>query len=179
MKHTIMVWPDPILRIKSTPVADIDALCRTGIIESLIETNRAALGAGLSAIQIGLPLRVFVLEIEGGPEVYINPSWIPVSNTPILKLGEGCLSIPEQQVDVERYKAIQVEWAGIDGRQHIKVADGLRAQAIQHECEHLDGEIFLDKTDIYHRDQARTRMRKLIKQAQVKGLTAGQLYYGW
>ncbi len=152
----------PILQIgnpKLREVADQVDLDRIGsdkvqnLIGDLIDTMRAANGAGLAATQIGIPLRVAVLEVGDNPRYPYKPK-IPltVAINPVIEaidhetvvINEGCLSVPLRG-DVERLINIRVRYFDRDGNAVDEIKRGLTAGTWQHECDHLDGLLFIDK----------------------------------
>lgn len=148
MIKPIVMWPDPLLRQKSTTVENIHSEQMQELVKDMIDTMRAARGVGLSAIQIGVPLRVFVLEVEPGKtQVYFNPSLVTGGLN--RKIFEGCLSLPGIFEYVPRFETTKVlhdAYSTADGAIKISVSQltGLGAQAAQHEYDHLEGKMFAD-----------------------------------
>ncbi len=146
---------DPGLRAKSTPldVVDIDSPEAQDLIDDLIHTMRDAAGAGLAAPQIGIPLRVVVMEVTSNPRypykphlpltVAVNPVIEPVGDE-FVEIDEGCLSVPLRG-EVSRYVTIRVRYFDREGIEHDEIVKGLSAGTWQHECDHLDGVLFIDK----------------------------------
>ena len=165
----IIEVPDPRLRAVSAPVDAIDDEVRT-LVADMFETMYEAPGIGLAAIQVAVPRRVVVIdlqdpEVEGGepvrrPRAFINPELVWVSEERRI-YNEGCLSIPEQYAEVERPDRIRARWLGLDGAVHEEEMDGLLATCLQHEIDHCDGVLFTDHLSRLKRDMV---MKKLAKQ---------------
>lgn len=155
----IRLYGDAVLRRRSLPVTQFDAeFRRLGAV--LADTMLAAEGAGLAAPQVGVPLRVFALagtyagvldpaeehdaETErAAVRIVVNPQLVERAGTRVDV--EGCLSIPGVYADVERAAALTLRYQDLDGAWHETPADGLHAKAVQHEIDHLDGILFLDR----------------------------------
>lgn len=142
-----MTYPDPRLREVAQPVSVVDDEIRR-LVEDMAETMYAAPGVGLAANQIGVPLRIFVIDIAGDDEpsdlkVFINPKIESRDGTQVYR--EGCLSFPGVAEDVKRAALVTVTALDAQGRQFELHADGLLAVAIQHENDHLDGVLMVDK----------------------------------
>jgi peptide deformylase len=167
----IVEVPDPLLRQKSIPVETVDDELRT-LVADMFETMYAAPGIGLAAIQVGIPKRVLVIDLqepeeEGGepvkdPRVFINPEILEHSDQEV-PYTEGCLSVPDQFADVDRPDRIRARWLDENGKQHEEVIEGLLATCLQHEMDHLEGIVFLDRISRLKRGMA---LKKLAKQRQ-------------
>lgn len=138
----LVVFPDERLRQKSLE-ADFSEDLQI-LIHNMFAVMYQYKGVGLSAIQIGMPLRVIVADVGNGREIYINPKIERIGGTKKL-MKEGCLSFPGIYEDVERYSKITVSYQDINQVNHIVNTGGLRAQMLQHEIEHLDGKLLGDK----------------------------------
>ncbi len=132
----------PVLREPSAPVAEVTAEVRR-LVEDMFETMDAAEGVGLAANQIGQAVRIAVVDAEGSRITMINPVISEASGKE--REEEGCLSIPEVYAEVTRPERIVLEATGQDGAPYRLEAAGLLARAIQHEIDHLDGILFLDR----------------------------------
>jgi len=164
----ILEAPDPVLRQISSPVEAITPELQT-LIDDMFETMYAAPGIGLAAIQVGVPKRILVIDLqdpeeEGGepvrkPMVFINPEILTSAET-IVPYQEGCLSVPDQYAEVERPEAIRARWLDRDGKAHEEELDGLLATCLQHEMDHLEGILFIDHLSRLKRDMI---LRKLAK----------------
>jgi len=132
----------PVLREASATVAEVTDEVRR-LVDDMFETMDAAEGVGLAANQVGRALRVAVVDAEGERFAMINPSIVEASGKETEE--EGCLSIPDVYAEVTRPERIVLEATGRDGQPYRMEASGLRARAIQHEIDHLDGILFLDR----------------------------------
>jgi peptide deformylase len=164
----ILEAPDPFLRQISTPVERIGDDVRT-LVADMFETMYAAPGIGLAAVQVGVPKRLLVIDLqeeedEDGkpirdPRVFINPEIIdPADDYSVYK--EGCLSVPDQYADVERPESCRARWMDLDGKQHDERIEGMLATCLQHEMDHLEGILFIDHLSRLKRDMI---MKKLLK----------------
>lgn len=165
----IVTIPDPILRDVSKPVETVDETVRK-LIDDMLETMYDAPGIGLAAIQVGVPRRLLVLDTaeEGEPKrplALINPEIVSLGDT--LRLyEEGCLSIPDVRVEIERPDAVTVRYVDRDGKAQELAADGLLATAIQHEIDHLDGKLIIDFMSRLKRDMVVRRFKKLARESR-------------
>ncbi len=164
----IIEAPDPRLKVISAPVEAVDDDLRQ-LIDDMVETMYAAPGIGLAAIQVGVPKRVLVLDIsndeeEPDPRYFINPEIVWTSDE-LAIYNEGCLSLPEYYAEVERPAACRVEYLDYDGNRQTLEASGLLATCIQHECDHLEGILFVDHLSSLKRDMI---LRKLAKAKKLK-----------
>lgn len=138
----ILIWPDRRLYEVSKPVENFGPELME-LVSDMWETMYHAGGAGLAAIQIGVPLRVFVASYDGEEYVFINPTWNKTADAVKVPVSEGCLSVPNQFETVERWDEVYVKAQGVTGKEWDMTT--LRfAQVIQHETEHLDGQLFLE-----------------------------------
>jgi peptide deformylase len=150
---------DPVLRrpARELTPGEIGSAGVQRLIDDLIDTVRAASGAGLAANQIGEPLRVAVVEVrEGNPRypykppvaltVMVNPSLEPVDDE-IVAINEGCLSVPDLRGEVPRHVSVRVRYLDRDGAERDELRRGLTAGTFQHEVDHLDGTLFVDRAD--------------------------------
>ena len=164
----IIEIPDPLLRKISEPVETFDDALQT-LIDDMFETMYDAPGIGLAAIQVGVPKRLLVIDLqeeaEGvkNPRVFINPEFSePSEETNVY--SEGCLSIPDQFADVERPARIHAKWLDREGKAHDEVIDGLLATCLQHEVDHLDGIVFTDHLSRMKREMVLKKLEKLRRQ---------------
>jgi peptide deformylase len=156
--------PDPRLKLASASVSDIDSKLRR-FMADMLETMIDAKGIGLAAIQVGVPKRVAVIDLDpGGPKsspIYlINPRIVEASEEQTTT-NEGCLSVPDICEDVKRPARLTVEYTDEKGRQQTVKAEGLLAICLQHEIDHINGLIFLDHVSRLKRSIA---LRKAAKQ---------------
>lgn len=143
----ILEYPDPRLRTVATPVEQVDDSIRR-LVEDMAETMYAAPGVGLAAPQVGVSLRVFVIDVadENEPSqfaAYINPEIIEAEGTQSWK--EGCLSFPGVSESIKRAERVRVRALDVNGQVFERDATGLLAVAIQHENDHLNGTLMIDK----------------------------------
>jgi peptide deformylase len=153
MIRPILVFPDPRLREAAQPVTTIDDEIRS-LAEDLAETMYDARGVGLAATQLGVPHRVFVVDVapEGEPSrlfVFINPEIRASGGRQSLR--EGCLSFPGIHEEIRRAAFVEVRALGVDGEPFELTAEGLLSVAIQHETDHLDGVLMIDKLNAIKR----------------------------
>jgi peptide deformylase len=151
---------DPVLRERTIPISreELRAPGVQRLIDELIETRRAAGGAGLAAPQVSVSKRIAVVEVDDATRrrypykplvplrVIVNPVIEPLSEEKLL-VNEGCLSIPGLRADVARFTHLAVHYVDRNGSPVEEVFDGLTAGTIQHEVDHLDGVLFLDRAD--------------------------------
>ena len=159
----ILTAPDPQLKKISKPVEKVDDEIRK-LMDDMLETMYAAPGIGLAAAQVGVLKRVLVIDIdrEGektGPLKMANPEIIDVSDEDA-SYEEGCLSVPEHYAEVERPARITVRYLDHDNEIRTLKAEGLLATCIQHEMDHLDGILFIDRISALKRNII---LRKLVK----------------
>jgi peptide deformylase len=184
----IIEIPDPLLKQISEPVTQFDEALKT-LVADMFETMYEAPGIGLAAIQLGVPQRVLVIDLQepdpdaepevctahGGephthqpikrtPRVFINPEVIEPSEE-LSVYNEGCLSVPEIYAEVERPARIRARWQDLDGTVHEEDMDGLMATCLQHEIDHLEGILFVDHLSRLKRQMALKKLEKLRKAA--------------
>lgn len=168
MKRPILLHPDPRLKRKCAPVADLsDELRALG--NDMLATMYDAPGVGLAAPQVGVLTRLIVLDCikeEGEtprPLIMFNPEIIASSDT-LNTYEEGCLSIPEHFADVTRPAEVEVRWIDRDGKEHTEGMDRLWATCVQHEIDHLDGKLFIDYLKPLRRQMITRKMTKMKRE---------------
>jgi peptide deformylase len=157
MIRQIVTVGDPVLRERAREVGadELRSEAVQRLIDDMIETKRAANGAGIAANQVGETLRIAIVEVEAGNPRYpykppvpltvvVNPELEPVGDATV-DIVEGCLSVPGLRGAVPRYEAVRVRYLDRDGEPHEEVRRGLTAGTFQHEVDHLDGILFLDR----------------------------------
>lgn len=169
----ILEVPDPRLKLVSTPVDKVDDELRA-LIADMFETMYDAPGIGLAAIQVGVPKRIVVMDLqeeedEDGkpirePRVFVNPEILDPSDDQNT-YNEGCLSVPDQFADVDRPATCRVKWLDEHGKAHDEVFTGLLATCIQHEMDHLEGIVFLDHLSRLKRQMIMKKLDKARKAA--------------
>jgi len=162
----IITAPDPRLRVTSEPVESVDDELRK-LMDDMLETMYDAPGVGLSAIQIGVPKRVMVVDCapdgaDPQPIYLVNPE-IREASDDLRVYEEGCLSLPEQYAEVERPDQITVDYLDRDGNPQSLEADGLLSTCIQHEMDHFDGILFVDHISALKRSMIMKRLKKAKK----------------
>jgi len=140
----IVTIENPSLRQKSKRIKHIDKSLDP-LIQDMIDSMHAAPGIGLAAPQIGIPLRLMIIEIEGELTTLVNPEIIKVQGE--WEPEEGCLSIPGYVANVKRYWAVTVKAKNRQGRDVRIKGEGLFGQALQHEIDHLDGILYVDRLE--------------------------------
>jgi peptide deformylase len=136
----IRTFPDPVLSLRASEVADFDADLRR-LVDDMLETMFAAPGVGLAAPQIGISKRIFVADIGEGPFVMVNPVIVATSGK--WKFEEGCLSVPGRYWQIKRPEYARAEGVGLDGKFVAFEGDDLMGRVLQHEIDHLDGTMLL------------------------------------
>lgn len=154
----IRLFGDPVLRSRTDAVTTIDDRIR-GLVADLIDTVEVPGRAGVAANQIGVGLRVFSYNIDGDVGYVINPELTEVRGEPEL-VDEGCLSVPGFSFPRRRYPWAQVTGLDLDGRTITVEGDGLLAQALQHECDHLDGTVYIEGLEAETKREAMRAIRQ-------------------
>jgi peptide deformylase len=141
--YPIRTFGDPVLRMETKPVTDIDATVHT-LTKDMIETMYDAPGVGLAANQIGIPRRIAVFDAndELGPRVMINPEIVETAGE--FEMEEGCLSVPGHWWEITRPAFARVKALDLDGDEVEYAGDGLLGRVLQHEIGHLDGGLLID-----------------------------------
>ena len=165
-KMKIYEIPEPVLRQKAEEVAVVDASIRQTLAD-MLETMYAGNGVGLAANQVGLLKRLVVIDCAGdeeepNPIKMVNPKIIAHSDNKILH-NEGCLSLPREYADVERWETVTVSYTDENGEKQTLETDGLLAIAMQHEIDHLDGILFIDYLSKLKRDKLLKHLEKRRK----------------
>jgi peptide deformylase len=171
--------PDPVLRQISKPVEKFDDELKT-LVADMLETMYAAPGIGLAAVQVGVPIRMLVIDLQEpenrddpdsrtvrDPRLFVNPEilWHSEEEVPYT---EGCLSVPEQYAEVMRPDRIRAKWQDSDGKTYEEDIDGLLAVCLQHEMDHLNGVLFIDHLSRLKRDMVLKKLAKWRKEQSLK-----------
>lgn len=172
----IIETPDPRLRVISRPVTVFDDRLRT-LVSDMFATMYDAPGIGLAAIQVGVPERILVIDLQENdpddpegkrlirtPRVFINPVFSDPSEEHSV-YSEGCLSVPEQYADVTRPAEVTVDWQDEFGAAHRERMTGLMATCIQHEHDHLEGILFIDHLSRLKREMVLKKLAKMRRAA--------------
>ncbi|CAM3036757.1 polypeptide deformylase [Legionella steigerwaltii] len=166
--HTILYLPDPRLREVSKPVVHFDDKLQT-LIEDMFETMYDAHGVGLAAPQIGVGLRLSVIDIIGDKQnqiVIINPEIVASEGEK--KFEEGCLSVPGAYDTVTRAEKVTVKALDRHGKPFEIQADGLLAECLQHEIDHMNGKLFIDLLSPLKKAMARKKLEKFKKRQHAR-----------
>ncbi len=162
----IITVPDEILKKVSTPVEKV-GINEKNLIKDLFETMYNSKGIGLAAVQVGILKRVLVIDVstkngEKNPMCFINPKIKKLSNE-MSVYEEGCLSIPDTFIEIQRPKICQIEYIDINGKIKIKEFDGLLSTCVQHEINHLDGKLIIDHLSKLKKDIIIKKISKIKK----------------
>ncbi len=161
----ILEFPDPRLRTKAKPVAQVTEATR-GLIADMFETMYDAPGIGLAATQVNVHERILVIDISENrdqPQVFINPE-ITVLDPELGEYDEGCLSVPGFYETVCRPNRVKVTALDRDGQSFTRELDGLLAICLQHEIDHLEGKLFVDYLSPLKRQRIRKKLEKQQRQ---------------
>ncbi len=162
MRYFLRIYGDPVLKRKCEPVDEIDDEMKS-ISEKMFEIMYANDGIGLAAPQIGVLKRIIVVEVEGKSLTLINPEIIWQSDeTEITE--EGCLSFPGIFTEVERAKRTRVKYITIDNEEKVVEGEGLSARVFQHEIDHLNGILFIDRISVAKREMLKGELEALKRQ---------------
>ena len=159
---TILEYPDPRLRTRAKPVAHVDDSLRK-LADDMLETMYEAPGIGLAASQVNVHKRLIVVDVSearDAPHILFNPELTLLGES--VESDEGCLSVPGFYEPVTRSERVLVNYLDRDGQPAELEADGMLSVCIQHECDHLEGKLFVD----YLSNLKRTRIRKKLERAQ-------------
>jgi peptide deformylase len=171
-KRSILLYPDPRLHTVAQPVPQVDEEIRK-LIKDMAETMYAAPGIGLAATQVDVHKRVIVVDTSPAHDdlkALINPSIIEATGESDCE--EGCLSVPGIYDKVRRAQRIRVRALGLNNETFELEAEGLQAVCIQHEMDHLDGKVFVDKLSRLKRERILTKIRKRERDTPALGRNA-------
>jgi peptide deformylase len=167
----ILLVPDPRLRARTRTVAPGDGAAVRALVPRMFAAMYAAPGIGLAAPQVGVGLRLAVVDLQPedkpAPIVLVNPEIVAASEERALR-EEGCLSLPGQYAEVERPARVKVRFQDLTGARQEIEADGLLAACLQHEIDHLDGVLFVDHLSPLKRNMILRRLAKELK-AKARG----------
>ena len=159
--YSIRQFGDPVLKQRSKDVEDVDGqLART--VEAMYQTMFDAEGGGLAAPQVGIGRRFFVYKTDDGPQVLINPEIVDAKGE--VEWNEGCLSIPGLGFDIVRPEIVTVRAVDLDGNEVLIEADDYMGRMFQHEIDHLDGILAIDRVDPDERKKA----LKVLREQQMR-----------
>jgi len=154
----IRIYGDPVLRTPCAEIGEIDEGIRA-LVDDLIDTVRVPGRAGVAAPQIGVGLRAFSYNVDDKVGYILNPRVVEVRGEPV-PTGEGCLSVPNLWHDAMRHPYARVEGIDLDGRAVVLEGEGLFAQMLQHETDHLDGVVYLQRLPKEERAKAMRAVRE-------------------
>jgi peptide deformylase len=163
-KCRITHYPADVLAGRAEPVEKIDDSIRQ-LVQKMTDIMLENKGVGLAAPQAGVPLRLFIVSLDGTREavrVYINPEITPSGDFDAIE--EGCLSVPGVYTKIRRYKKCSVTATDLDGKKFTEEAEGLYARALQHEFDHLEGATILKRMSQVARIAHRRQIKKLEEQ---------------
>ncbi|CDF81398.1 peptide deformylase [Pseudomonas sp. QL9] len=161
----ILEFPDPRLRTIAKPVERVDDAVRQ-LVDDMFETMYEAPGIGLAATQVNVHKRIVVMDLsedKSEPRVFINPELEPLTEE-MGEYQEGCLSVPGFYENVDRPTRVRIKALDRDGKAFEEIADGLLAVCIQHECDHLNGKLFVDYLSSLKRDRIKKKLEKQHRQ---------------
>lgn len=168
-KLKVYEYPHPFLKEKAKRVDDVDESIKK-LLDDMLETMYASKGVGLAANQVGVLKRLVVIDVEqgedgqlGNPMFFVNPEIIWNSDENVCDF-EGCLSVPEQRAEVERYLAIKVRYQDYNGKEQELYTDDFLAIALQHEIDHLDGVLYIDRISRIKRNMLLKKLEKMRKE---------------
>ena len=153
----IRTFPDPVLRTPTHPVEEIDGSVRR-LVDDMFETMYEAPGAGLAAPPIGVSLRVIVFDIGDGPHHLVNPEMLETSGS--WTFDEGCLSVPDRYWPIKRAGFARARGLDLDGNEIEYAGDELLGRVLQHEIDHVDGMLLLERLPRRTRKQALKEIRE-------------------
>jgi peptide deformylase len=162
-ERPIVKYGNPILREISRPVETVDQAVKD-LVSDMVDTLKKAQGLGLAAVQIGVPQRVFIVDLSAVDlnatlKVFINPEILETKGE--IELEEGCLSFPGIYQRIVRPSIVTIRALGVDGQSFTMTANGLAARAIIHEYDHLEGKLFIDMISPIARTLLKGRLKKL------------------
>ena len=162
-------YPEPVLKKKAQKVEKVDAELQK-LLDDMLETMYSSVGIGLAAPQIGVSKRIVVIDVEqedddngvrqGNPLFLVNPEIIWRSDEKVCG-EEGCLSVPKQRAEVERFAQVKVRYWDYDGKEQEILGDGLLAICLQHELDHLDGILYIDRISRLKRQMLLKKLDKM------------------
>lgn len=161
--YEIRIIGDPVLRQKARDITDIDSsLVR--LVDDMLDTMYAAPGIGLAAPQVGVQKRLFVWDIGDGPQAIVNPEIVDADGEWVFE--EGCLSVPGLSWEITRPKTVHVVGRDLDGNEMSFEADEIEARMFQHELDHLDGTLLVERLD----PDTRKAALAAIRDAQLRSI---------
>ncbi|MBW2243813.1 MAG: peptide deformylase [Deltaproteobacteria bacterium] len=176
----VLLFPDPRLKRVSSPVDEVTDALRS-LAADMIEVMYDEPGIGLAAPQVGEAVRMVVMDTEWTEEgndrdarVIINPEILEREGSVIWT--EGCLSVPDFQAEVERAAQVTVRYTDLEGEEHVEECDELRAVCFQHEIDHLDGVLFVDRISRLKRTLYTKKRKKALKLEEEEDVAEGRAF---
>ena len=155
--HPVRLFGDPVLKQRAREVEDFDGSL-AALVEAMYETMYEAVGVGLAAPQIGVQRRIFTYDVGEGPHAVVNPEIVDASGEWVF--NEGCLSVPGLHFEITRPKLVTLRGLAVDGSKIEIEADEMLARVFQHEIDHLDGVLLLDRLEPDERKRALRTLRE-------------------
>jgi peptide deformylase len=155
--HPVRVFGDPVLKQRAREVEELDGSL-AALVEAMYETMYEAVGVGLAAPQIGVQQRIFTYDVGEGPHAVVNPDIVQASGEWVY--NEGCLSVPGLHFEITRPKLVTLRGVGVDGSEVEIEADEVLGRVFQHEIDHLDGVLLIDRLEPDERKRALRTLRE-------------------
>ena len=168
MSLKIVTYPNPLLGKPSLPITEVTDEIRK-LAEEMTEAMYKSDGIGIAAPQVGRLIRLVIIDVTGpekreGKMVLVNPVWTPLPDAGYVESEEGCLSVPlNYRADVQRAERVHLRYMDLDGKIVEEDLEGFAAIVIQHEADHLDGTLFIDRIGRLRRSLYDTRVKKWLK----------------
>ncbi len=159
----ILKYGNPVLREKAEEIKKFDSSLKI-LAEEMVKVMENNNGIGLAANQIGKPIRLFVAKLNEKIYAVVNPKMLPVSGRVIAE--EGCLSIPEVWLDIERYERIKLVGQDVSGKSLELELEGLDARVVQHEIDHLNGVLIVDRISVEKRKEIDSKLKTIAEEEQ-------------
>jgi peptide deformylase len=156
---TVRTFGDPVLRGRAREVEELDGAL-AGLVEAMTATMYEEHGVGLAAPQVGVQKRLYTYDVGDGPQVLINPVIVESSGESVFE--EGCLSVPGLRFDIVRPQRVVVRGLDLEGREIVLDDDDYLARVMQHEIDHLDGVLVVDRLEPEERKLALRQLRRLL-----------------
>ena len=173
MSLKIVTYPNPLLGKPSLPITEVTDEIRK-LAEEMTEAMYKSDGIGIAAPQVGRLIRLVIIDVTGpekreGKMVLVNPVWTPLPDAGYVESEEGCLSVPlNYRADVQRAERVHLRYMDLDGKPVSFDADDILAICVQHEIDHLDGKLFIDRISRLKRIMFENKLKKGTRQSQVK-----------
>jgi peptide deformylase len=153
-------YPDPILRKRASEIGEITPEIRK-LAEDMAETMLKEDGVGLAGPQVGISKKIIAVQTESGPSVFINPK-ITKKYGEKVSTEEGCLSLPGIWLKIKRSEGVEIEAIDLDGKKLNIKAEGFQARVFQHEIDHLNGVLIIDRVGFFNRLKAKKQLKRNV-----------------